>query len=100
MTKYFGRHNKYFSNVWNVSLGIAGVYAFLNWIWQLFKTAADGNLIGFLFTFIFQSVIMGITMIIGGVFIFLVIVIITFIPYLIWRGLTSRDETEVGRILN
>lgn len=85
-TSFKEKHSAFFSSLWNVSLGIGFLWGFFQWIFSLFETAADGNLIGFFIVFVMQTVIMGFQAIIAACIIFIGLVILLTIPYLVIRG--------------
>ncbi len=89
LKNFFSKHGSYYGILWNISLFFAGIWAFYRWIVELFINAHNGNLIGFVLVFIFQSLIMGLTAVFGGLFLFVVLLIITLVPYLIIRGLVK-----------
>lgn len=82
------KHSSYFSTVWSISVVLGYIAAFVDWFQKLFLSAHDGNFVGFILLFLFQSLFMAVSGIIGAVIIFLILIVITIVPYLIFRGLT------------
>jgi len=89
MKKYFEKHSRYFSILWTISVTIGGIVAVYQWVMELFNAAYNGDFISFILGLILQSVIMGLSTIIGGATIFLILVILTILPYLVIRGLAK-----------
>lgn len=83
------KHSAYFGSIWTLSLWIGGIYAFFSWIKSLFEAAADSNIIGFIFVFILQGFIMAVTTIFSAATLWVIIVFLTIVPYLMYRGLTK-----------
>jgi hypothetical protein len=83
------KHSNYFTVVWTASAFFGFAYAFVDWIKVLFQTAQDGNIVGFLFTFLMQSIWLGVNGLISSLLIFVAFVLVSFVPYLIWRGLRN-----------
>ncbi|HBI17147.1 MAG TPA: hypothetical protein DDY52_03290 [Candidatus Moranbacteria bacterium] len=85
----YEKHEGYISALYGISFFLSGIYAFIRWLKELFATAHDDNFIGFIFVFLFQSFIMAINTILGGIMFFIILLLISVIPYLIYRGLTK-----------
>lgn len=85
----YEKHEGYISALYGISFFLSSVYAFIRWLKELFATAHDDNFVGFIFVFLFQSFIMAINSILGGIMFFVIFLIISVIPYLIYRGLTK-----------
>jgi hypothetical protein len=81
------KHNRYIEICYQIGFGIGILLSFLNWVKELFINAHYGNLIGFLMLFILQSLLLGLWTIIYAAIIGTIIVVITFIPYLVIRGI-------------
>ena len=89
IASYFGRHTSCFETLWNISLFIGFIYGIVRWLWQIFQAIQQGNFIGFVFAIILQTIIIGLTAILVAIFVFIVLLAITIIPYLIIRGLVK-----------
>lgn len=81
--EFFTRQGPYYEVLWNISYILAGIWAFYKWVESLFLTAHEGNFWGFILIFILQSLIMGFNSIIGGIILFLILFVLTFLPFLI-----------------
>lgn len=89
MDKLKEKHGRYLQVIWNISLFIGGIWALLEWLGKLFSQAQQGNILGFIFFFILQSVLMGLYTLFYAVVVFLVLVVSSVIPYLLYRGFTK-----------
>lgn len=88
--RQYRKHEKYLSSLFSLSVGLAYIYAFIDWIGALFETARNGSVIGFVMLWLLQGVFMVVGGFIGGVVLFLVLLLLTFIPYLVVRGLARN----------
>jgi hypothetical protein len=80
------KHEGYFKVVWYISFGIGMFYGFIRLLAIIFNAIRVGDFAGFALAIIFNSVLVMIWGFLGGIVIFVVLFIITFIPYLIVRG--------------
>src|SRR5258708_36680372 len=80
------KHGGYFTDVWSISFGIGIFYGLFRLLAVIFNTIRAGDFVTFAFSILFNSVLTIVWGFIGGIVVFVVLVIITFIPYLIVRG--------------
>jgi hypothetical protein len=80
------KHESYFTIVWYISFGIGMLYGIIKLLAVIFNAIRAGDFLTFVTAIILNSVLTMLYGFIGGIFIFVVLVIITFIPYLIVRG--------------
>ncbi len=80
------KHLAYFTAVWYISFGIGMFYGFIRLLAVIFNAIRAGDFAGFALTIIFNSVLVMLWGFLGGIVIFVVLFIITFLPYLIVRG--------------
>lgn len=83
------KHSDYFSVVWTISMYIGFFIGVWKWIEAIFLNAQHGSMVGFLLAFAMQSVLIFVYGIIAAVSLFITIFLITFLPYLLIRGLTK-----------
>lgn len=89
MKAYFQKHSTYFTGVWYTALFISFPLALIDQLIKLFQTAHDGNLLGFIINLVFLSFLVMVSGFIGAIILFILIVIITIVPYLIIRGIKN-----------
>jgi len=89
LKRIYENHQSYFGSIYTACFYIGGAYALLRWVWILFMTAREGNMMGFLLTFIFQGVITFFTSAIFGVIAGTIASLVLFLPYLVVRGLVK-----------
>jgi hypothetical protein len=80
------KHEGYFTVVWYISFGIGIVYGFLRLLAVIFNALRAGDFWTFVFAILLNSILTFIWGLIGGVVVFVVLVVLSFIPYLIVRG--------------
>jgi len=80
------KHESYFTIVWYLSFGIGFVYGFIKLLDVIFKAIRSGDFATFVIAILLNSIFTMLWGFIGGIVVFVVLVIITFIPYLIVRG--------------
>ena len=80
------KHLAYFTAVWYISFGIGMFYGFIRLLAVIFNAIRAGDFAGFALAIIFNSVLIMLWGFLGGIVIFVVLFIITFLPYLIVRG--------------
>lgn len=83
---FIDKHKSFVTTTYTVCFYIGGIYAFLKWLVTLFEVAHNGDMIGFLFAFLLQSLYMAITAFIFAAVAGTISVIILFLPYLVVRG--------------
>jgi len=84
---FFRRHESYFSTIWGISLFLGFVFAFIKWLSLIFESIQAGSFLLFAITIIFQSIIIMVQGFLSAVVIAVSLIFITFVPYLIIRGL-------------
>jgi hypothetical protein len=85
--RIYKAHEPYFGFVYKASFFIGVIYAFFEWVAQMFETAQDGNVIGFVVVFFMQTIIQMLTAVIFTLIVGTLASIIFFLPYLVIRGL-------------
>jgi uncharacterized membrane protein len=80
------KHEGYFLVIWYISFGIGIFYGIIRLLAVIFNAIRSGDFMTFAFSILFNSVLTMFWGLIGGIVVFVVLVIITFIPYLIVRG--------------
>jgi len=80
------KHEGYFMVVWYISFGIGVFYGIIRLLAVIFNAIRSGDFITFAFSILFNSLLTMVWGFIGGIVVFVVLVLITFIPYLIVRG--------------
>ncbi len=83
------KHEGYFIVVWYISFVIGFVYGTIRLLAVIFNAIRSGDFLTFVFAIILNSVLTMFWGFIGGIVVFVVLVIISFIPYLIVRGFTK-----------
>lgn len=81
------QHSSYFGVISTISWYIAGMLAVLKFFELLFEAAQYGNFLGFVLVLITSSVITFLWGIYYFILIFLVIFVVSVIPYLVIRGI-------------
>lgn len=89
LSNFFSKHSQYLSIIWGISIAIASVSAFIDWLKILFEVIQAGSFWGFVLAIVLQTFIMAWYTITGAIIAYLVILVITVIPYLIIRGLSK-----------
>jgi hypothetical protein len=80
------KHEGYFTTVWYISFGIGTLYGIIRLLAVIFNAIRSGDFLTFAVAIILNSVLTMFWGLIGGIVVFVVLVVITFIPYLIVRG--------------
>jgi len=83
------KHEDYLHILWQISLVLGYINAIIDWFQTVFQTARDGNALGFVVLIVLQSLWLGLNGILGAIMVFLILLLITIIPYLIIRGITK-----------
>ena len=81
------KHSYFVKGVYQITLTLMSVYVFFQWLVVMFDEAHKGNVLGFIFLFVTQTLWMGLFALIGTAIWGTLALIILFIPYLIVRGL-------------
>lgn len=84
--RLYNTHEPYFGFVYKISFFIGIIYAFFNWVVQMFETAQDGNIVGFIFVFLMQTLIQMFTAVMFTLIVGTLASAIFFLPYLVIRG--------------
>lgn len=87
--KFTDKHGSFYSSLWDKSLTLGFLYAFLKWLSLVVEMIQIGNVAGVFFTFIFQTIIMALNGIFSALFIFVFLSILLTIPYFIYRGVVK-----------
>lgn len=88
-TRFYEKHEGFLSVITVISWVLAGIYAFIAWVTDLFNAFQDSSFIGFIILLVLKSFIMMFYAAISFVFIWAVLFLVAFLPYLLWRGLVK-----------
>lgn len=86
---FWDRHSDYFSTLSQISYVIAAIYAVVSWVITLIQTLSAGEFVETFFGLVVGSLFIGLYGIIAYFVVYLILIIITVIPYLIYRGFTQ-----------
>lgn len=87
------KHKPYLSVLSSVAAVVAGVLAFIEWLSALFQAIQDGNFFGFVVVLLLQSLIVALAFVILFAVFYALLFLVTVVPYLLWRGLTTPTTT-------
>lgn len=84
---FWEKHSSYVTVLWYISTWIGGIYGFIQLLYTIFNAIREGDFFAFVFAIVLNSLYVVLWAFIGGGILFLILLVLTFIPYLIIRGL-------------
>lgn len=99
MNNLIGTHKGFLSKTYTYTFYLMLVFSVVERILLLLESGLEGNFFGLLIQILFFSFLVTISALLGTAVFGTILVVVLFIPYLLWRGLTTQ-KPETGRVVD